>query len=147
MVFFNRKGSLSMLEIRCQKPRARFSLHRSRANPSKCGWICRSFELSDRFERSANSFIWQFASRSSLFSFRSENQGSLITLERSLNLKERCAQLWVLTLNWRLSQFWHWTRGYHSFDMELEIITVSTLDYRLSQFWHRTRRYHSFDID
>ncbi len=76
------KGSLSILEIRCQKTWARFSLHVS-------------FELSDRFERSANSLICQFASRSSLFSFRSENQGSLITLERSLNLKERCAQLWI----------------------------------------------------
>ncbi len=94
--FLNRKASLrvSMLEIWWQKQWASFCLHRSRANPSKCGWAHRSFELSDRFERSANSFIWQFASRSSLFSFRSENQGSLITLERSLNLKERCAQLW-----------------------------------------------------
>jgi hypothetical protein len=55
----------------------------------------RSFKLSDRFERSANSFLLQFARRSTLFSFRSENQGSLIAFERSLNSKERCAQLWV----------------------------------------------------
>jgi hypothetical protein len=97
--FLNRKASLSMLEIRWQKQWASFCLHRSRANPSKCGWAHRSFELSDRFERSANSFIWQFASRSSLFSFRSENQGSLITLERSLNLKERRAQLCLKVLS------------------------------------------------
>jgi hypothetical protein len=73
-----------------------FTLHRSRANCSKCGLPERSFKLSDRFERSANSFFTQFAHRSSLFSFRSENQGSFIAFERSLNLKERCAQLWAL---------------------------------------------------
>jgi hypothetical protein len=90
-----------------------FTLHRSRANCSKCGLAERSFKLSDRFERSANSFFWQFARRSTLFSFRSENQGSLIAFERSLNSKERCAQLWVelhknfnraKNTNWKLAR-------------------------------------------
>ncbi len=59
----------------------------------------RSFKLSDRFERCANSFFWQFAHRSTLIFFHSENQRSLIAFERSLNLKERCAQLcWKLGL-------------------------------------------------
>jgi hypothetical protein len=53
----------------------------------------RSFKLSDRFERCANSFFGQFAHRSTLIFFHSENQRSLIAFERSLNLKERCAQL------------------------------------------------------
>jgi hypothetical protein len=72
-----------------------FILHRSRANCSKCGLPERSFKLSDRFERSANSFFTQFARRSTLYSFRSENRGSLIAFERSLNLKEQCAQLCI----------------------------------------------------
>jgi hypothetical protein len=56
----------------------------------------RSFELSHRFERCANSFFWQFAHRSTLIFFHSKNQRSLIAFERSLNIWERCAQLWVL---------------------------------------------------
>ncbi len=55
-----------------------------------------SFKLSDRFERCANSFLWQFAHRSTLIFFHSENQRSLIAFERSLNIQERCAQLWYL---------------------------------------------------
>ena len=46
----------------------------------------RSFKLSDRFERCANSFFGQFAHRSTLIFFRSENQRSLIAFERSLNI-------------------------------------------------------------
>ncbi len=46
----------------------------------------RSFKLSDRFERCANSFFGQFAHRSTLIFFHSENQRSLIAFERSLNL-------------------------------------------------------------
>ncbi len=46
----------------------------------------RSFKLSDRFERCANSFFWQFAHRSTLIFFHSENQRSLIAFERSLNI-------------------------------------------------------------
>jgi hypothetical protein len=46
----------------------------------------RSFKLSDRFEWCANSLFWQFAHRSTLIFFHSENQRSLIAFERSLNL-------------------------------------------------------------
>jgi hypothetical protein len=44
----------------------------------------RSFKLSDRFERCANSFFWQFAHRSTLIFFHSENQRSLIAFVNKL---------------------------------------------------------------